>query len=130
MNSVLLIGRLTKDPDVNYSQSGDAWARFSIAIDRGKDKNGNSRGADFPNIVCFGRTAELVKQYLAKGRLVAIEGRIQTGSYEKDGKKYYTTDVLATRVQFLEWGDKPKAEGPDENIPDGFSQLTDDDIPF
>lgn len=140
MNSVSLIGRLTRDPDVRYGAENQlAVARFSIAIDRGKDKNGQSRGTDFPNIVCFGRTAELVEQYMAKGRLVGIQGRVQTGKYEKDGRTIYTTDILADRVEFLDWGDK--SEGGEtkqssgtskssSDVPEGFGTLTDDDIPF
>ena len=140
MNSVSLIGRLTKDPDVRYgSESQLAVARFSIAIDRGKDKNGQSRGTDFPNIVCFGKTAELVERYVSKGRLVGIQGRIQTGKYEKDGRTIYTTDILADRVEFLDWGDKNESDGDRQSsgtskasldVPEGFGTLTDDDIPF
>lgn len=147
MNSVALIGRLTRDPDIRYgAESQLAVARFSIAIDRGKDRNGEDRGADFPNIVCFGKTAELVERYMAKGRLVGITGRIQTGRYEKDGRTVYTTDVIADRVEFLDWGDRSEGEsrdsrgfrdsgkpaGPrvDADVPDGFGSMTDDDIPF
>lgn len=143
MNSVQLIGRLTRDPEVRYGASSQtAVARFSIAIDRGRDRDGNDRGADFPNIVCFGKTAELVEKYVGKGRLVGITGRIQTGSYEKDGRKVYTTEVLADRVEFLDRGDKaeggqssggygaPAQQSSGPAIPEGFSQLTDDDIPF
>ena len=133
MNTVSLIGRLTKDPEVRYGAATQmAIARFSIAIDRGKDKDGNDRGADYPSIVCFGKTAENAEKYLAKGKLVGITGRIQTGSYEKDGKKYYTTEVLADRVEFLE-----KTGGTAQNtapaptpVPAGFNQLDDEDIPF
>ena len=111
MNSVSLIGRLTRDPEVRYgAASQTAVARFSIAIDRGRDRDGNDRGADYPNIVCFGKTAELVEKYLGKGRLVGITGRIQTGSYEKDGKKVYTTEVLADRVEFLDRGDRSASD--------------------
>ena len=138
MNSVTLIGRLTKDPEVRYgAASQTAVARFSIAIDRGKDKDGNDRGADYPNIVCFGKTAELVEKYLGKGRLVGITGRIQTGSYEKDGKKVYTTEVLADRVDFLDRATggattqpAPAVPAADMPVPAGFQQLTDDDFPF
>jgi len=141
MNSVQLIGRLTKDPTVSYgAASQTAVARFSIAIDRGKDRNGEDRGTDYPNIVCFGRTAELVEKYMTKGRLVGITGRIQTGSYEKDGKRIYTTDVLADRVEFLDRaGDRQEGGYQSQNpgnqrsegvLPGGFEQLTEDDIPF
>ncbi|NCB42025.1 MAG: single-stranded DNA-binding protein [Clostridia bacterium] len=140
MNSVSLIGRLTKDPDVRYGAENQlAVARFSVAIDRGKDRDGQSRGTDFPNIVCFGKTAELVEKYMTKGRLVGIQGRVQTGKYEKDGRTVYTTDILADRVEFLDWGDKNEGEGtkqsfgaskPSSDVPEGFGALTDDDIPF
>lgn len=140
MNSVSLIGRLTKDPDVRYGAENQlAVARFSVAIDRGKDRDGQSRGTDFPNIVCFGKTAELVEKYMAKGRLVGIQGRVQTGKYEKDGRTIYTTDILADRVDFLDWGDKTEGGGekqsfdnkkPSSDVPEGFGMLTDDDIPF
>lgn len=142
MNSVSLIGRLTRDPDIRYGAGSQmAVARFTIAIDRGKDKNGEDRGADFPAVVCFGKTAELVERFLAKGRLVGIQGRIQTGKYEKDGRTVYTTDILADRVEFLDWGDKNEGEGggakksspkpkSESQVPEGFGALTDDDIPF
>ena len=145
MNSVSLIGRLTRDPEVRYGQASQtAVARFSIAIDRGRDRDGNDRGTDFPNIVCFGKTAELVEKYLGKGRLVGITGRIQTGSYERDGKKVYTTEVLADRVEFLDRGDRAEggqsysqgssapspASEPMPSVPEGFAQMTDDDFPF
>ena len=138
MNSVSLIGRLTKDPDVRYGATSQmAVARFSIAINRQKDKNGEEK-TDYPNIVCFGKTAELVEKYLGKGRLVGIQGRIQTGSYQdKDGKTVYTTEVVADRVEFLDRGDKgggitnsgETAAMPSET-PGGFEMLKDDDIPF
>ena len=131
MNNVTLIGRLTRDPDVRYTDANMAIARFSIAINRGKDKNGEDRGADFPNIVAFGKTAENCEKFLAKGRQVAIQGRLQTGSYEKDGRKVYTTDVVADRVEFIDWGDNTqRAASSNNEIPDGFQMIDDDDIPF
>lgn len=129
MNSVNLIGRLTRDPQINYKEDRSvSFARFSIAIDRGKDK-----GADFPNIVCFGKTAELVDKYVHKGRLVGVAGRIQTGSYEKDGKTVYTTDVVADRVEFLDRDPEASKETSKlDNPRDGFTQMSldEDDIPF
>ena len=131
MNCVTLIGRLTKDPEIRYGAATQtAVAKFTIAIDRGKDRNGESKGTDFPNIVCFGKTAELVEKYLGKGRLVGIQGSIQTGSYERDGRKVYTTEVLAERVEFLDKGDSNSAPKEESNgIPEGFSAL-DEDLPF
>ena len=102
MNNVNLIGRLTKDVDLRYTQSGLAVGRFSVAIDRPK-KDGQSNGTDFPNCVAYGKTAENLAQYMHKGGLVGVTGHIQTGSYEtKDGRKVYTTDVSVTNVQFLD----------------------------
>lgn len=124
MNNVILIGRTTKDPEVRVSTSGMTVARFSVAIDRGKDKDGNDRGADFPSVVVFGRQAENCEKYLHKGLKVAVQGHIQTGSYDKDGKKVYTTDVIADRVEFIEWAKKEQGE---EQM---FSQVTDEYIPF
>lgn len=122
MNQVLLIGRTTKDVEIRYSGETPV-AKFSLAVDRqGKDKQ-----TDFLNIVAFGKTAELCEKYLAKGKKVAVQGRIQTGSYEKEGRKIYTTDVIAERIEFIEWGDK--AEKPDI-IPEGFAVLDDGDDPF
>lgn len=125
MNSVHIIGRLTKDPQISYiPDTQTAVARFSVAISRGKDKDGNDKGADFPNVVVFGKQAENCERYLSKGKLVGIEGRLQTGSYEKDGRKVYTTDVIANRVEFLEWDNKQKSE-----IPSGF-RAVEDECPF
>ena len=108
MNSVMLIGRLTRDPEVRYTSGSQmAVANFTLAIDR-PVRQGEERKADFPRVVVFGRQAETCEKYLAKGRLVAVEGRIQTGSYQnRNGDTVYTTDVVASRVEFLEWGDRP-----------------------
>ena len=138
MNKVTLIGRLTKDPEIRYSAgSQTAVARFSLAIDRGKKANGEDAGTDFPNIVAFGKTAELVEKYVVKGQQLAVEGRIQTGSYERDGVKHYTTDIVAERVEFLgkrESTDtlpKGSEKTEDENdVYSVFSNITEDDIPF
>ena len=132
MNSVVLIGRLTRDPEVRYTESQLAVARFSIAINRVPGRDGQDRGADFPNIVVFGKQAENCERFLTKGRQVAIQGHIQTGSYEKDGRQVYTTDVVADRVEFLEWGDRSQSssQGSSAGIPEGFQAIDDDDIPF
>lgn len=106
MNSVDLIGRLTKKPELGYTPNQTAVTRFAIAVDRPK-RNGEETGADFPNIVCFGKTAENVCRYMDKGRQIAIHGRLQTGSYKnKDGQTVYTTDVIADNVEFLGSGTK------------------------
>ena len=125
MNNVVLIGRLTKDPETRYSGE-TAVTTFTLAVDRPMSKD---KTADFIRIVTFGKTAELCEKYLAKGRQVAIQGRIQTGSYEdKDGKRVYTTDVIADRVQFL--GGKPEQREQNEEQYEGFQAVDDSDIPF
>ena len=126
MNNVVLIGRLTRDPEVRYTESQLAVARFSIAV----DKNGKDKGADFPSIAVFGKQAENCEKYLNKGRKVAIQGHIQTGSYEKDGRKVYTTDVVADRVEFLEWGDREEKPTSNSGTFEGFEAVEDDDVPF
>lgn len=142
MNSVSLIGRITKDPEVKYTSSQMAVARFTLAINRPiKDKDGNTQ-ADFPSIIAFGKTAENMERYVSKGMLIGVTGRIQTGSYEKDGKTVYTTDVVADRVEFLSQkaqnqpADQNNSSGGGnthrdaENAPmDGFSVLQ-EEIPF
>ena len=149
MNSVVLVGRLTRDPELRYSQNQTAVARFSLAVDRPFSRN---HEADFINIVVFGKQAENCDRYLAKGRQAAVQGRIQTGSYvNKDGHKIYTTDVVADRVEFLGGsgsngsGAKKENQSRSQNstqgdFDDGFSPLGDDmpdsfqaaedDIPF
>lgn len=133
MNTAILIGRLTKNPEVRYiSESQMAVATFTIAIDR-PAKSGQEKKADFPRITVFGKQAENCERFLAKGRLVGIQGRIQTGSYKNnDGQIVYTTDVVADRVEFLEWGDKGKKSETQnaENISSGFCAINDDDDPF
>jgi len=134
MNSVVLIGRLTKDPELRYvAESQMAVATFSIAIDR-PPRAGKEKQTDFPRITVFGNQGENCQKYLSKGRQVAVQGRLQTGSYKnKDGTTVYTTDVVAERVEFLEWGDKGAAASQvrqEPDIPDGFQALEDDDVPF
>lgn len=108
MNNVVLIGRLTKDPELK--QGNIAVCKFNLAINRGKNNKGEDMGADFPRVTVFGKQAENANKYLAKGRLVAVQGRIQTGSYnDKEGKTVYTFDVVADRVEYLEWGDTKEA---------------------
>ena len=103
MNKVFLVGRLTRDPELRYTSSNLATMRCSIAVDRQFVREGEERGADFINIVAFGNRAETMKKYLTKGSQIAIDGRIQTGSYDgADGKKVYTTDVVVENFQFLD----------------------------
>lgn len=110
MNSVILIGRLTRDPEVRYTAGTQmAIATFDLAVDR-PQRQGQEKQTDFPRITVFGKQAEACEKYLRKGRLVCVEGRLQTGSYKnKNGDTVYTTDVVANRVEFLE---SNKTEAP------------------
>ena len=131
MNNVCLVGRLTRDPEIKVSASGSSYARFAIAVDRRKKDD----GADFINIIAFGKTSEFIEKYFRKGQRIGIAGRIQTGSYDgKDGKKVYTFDVIADNVEFVE---SKSASGPASATPanaDGFvnvpDDLEDDGLPF
>lgn len=106
MNTATLIGRLTKDPELRYTANNFPVCTFRIAIDRmGKEE----KKTNYVPIKALGRTAENCGRYLKKGRLVGIGGSIETDSYEKNGEKHYTWEVLANVVEFLEWGEKPNA---------------------
>ena len=105
MNKVILMGRLTRDAEIRYSQgeSSTAIARFSLAVDRRFRRDNDEQTADFINCVAFGRTAEFLERFGRKGTKFVLEGRIQTGSYtNKDGQRVYTTDVVAENVEFAE----------------------------
>ena len=132
MNHVVLIGRLTKRPEVRYTGNEMAIARFSLAVDRYSKED---KKADFINIVVFGKQAENCERYLDKGSMVALQGHIQTGSYKtQSGETRYTTDVVADRVQFLSKpsdGDRQERREPEnDGIPSGFAAVDDGDIPF
>ena len=119
MNKVILMGRLTKDPDVRTS-GNNTVGRYTLAVDR---KFSKEKETDFINCVCFGKAAEFTEKYLKKGMKIAIVGRIQTGSYEKDGQKIYTTDVIIEEQDFAESKgssnetSSPKGEGDFMEIP-------------
>ena len=124
MNSVQLIGRLTKDPIVRWTNDM-AIATFTMAIDRPPKKDG-TKETDFPRVTVLGRQAENCEKFLIKGLLVGIQGRIQTGSYtNNNGDKVFTTDVIADRVEFLEWKTKKL---PAQQY-QGFKPV-DEDLPF
>lgn len=138
MNQVILIGRLTRDPELVYTPGNQtAVTRFSIAVDR-RDKE---KTADFIRITVFGKQAENCDRYLHKGKQVAVNGRIQTGSYKnKEGQTVYTTDVIANNVEFLGSSQQSTPRQPDEaysdsapnyqdEMPDAF-EATEEDIPF
>ena len=128
MNKVMIIGRLTDNPELRYSGNNNAVATFTVAVDRGKDKNGEKLGADFPRVVAFGRAAENMERYSAKGLRVAVDGHIRTGSYTKnDGTKVYTTEVYADRVEFIDFKETRTNNGAFDW--GGFESI-DDDLPF
>ena len=145
MNKVILMGRLTRDAEVRYSQgdASTAVARFSLAVDRRFKRDGDDQTADFINCVAFGRTGEFMERFGRKGTKFLVEGRIQTGSYtNRDGQKVYTTDVVVEQVEFAESkasndnnggyvpADRPSPSGAAGdgfmNIPDGI----DEELPF
>lgn len=105
MNKVILVGRLTRDPEIRYTsgQNQTAVGRYTLAVDRRYKKEGDEQTADFINCVTFGRGAEFAEKYLHQGTKIAVVGRIQTGSYtNKDGQRVYTTDVVAEEQEFAE----------------------------
>lgn len=103
MNKVILMGRLTRDPDVRYSDQSSAVARFTLAVDRRFKRDGDQQTADFISCVAFGKTGEFIERYCHQGTKLVVEGRIQTGSYtNRDGNKVYTTEVVAENVEFAE----------------------------
>lgn len=116
LNSVALIGRLTRDPDVK--DGGTKVARFTLAVNRGKDKNGEEK-ADFVSCVAFGTLADIAAKYCTKGKQACVYGAIRTGSYEKDGHTVYTTDVFVNELQLLD----AKGEKKPDGIPSGFEEL-------
>lgn len=137
LNRTILIGRLTRDPELRYTPSGVAVCQFTIAVDRPFTKDGE-READFIPVVTWRQLAETCANYLKKGRLTAIEGRIQVRNYENnEGRKIYVTEVIADNVRFLESGksDNAKDTGPLRNEVDPFSDgkpidISSDDLPF
>ncbi len=165
MNNVSLIGRLTRDPELRYTQSGVAVVRFNVAVDRRMSKQrkreaeaANQPTADFINCTAWRQTAELIANYFKKGNRIGVTGRIQTGSYEKDGQTIYTTDVIADSIDFIEsanagqggqaamrrpqtgqnFDDQPVNSAytndfnqqNDDMSEDGFFPIDNDDIPF
>ena len=141
MNKVILMGRLTRDPDVRYTQGEEpmAIARFTLAVDRRGKRDGEA-SADFPSCVCFRRTAEFIEKYAHQGTKLVVVGRIQTGSYtNRDGQKGYTTDVVVEEAEFAE--SKAAADRNAQQTPppspdtgaDGFMNIPDgieEELPF
>ncbi len=138
MNRIILIGRLTADPELRYTQNGVAVASFTLAVDRPFSSRQGERETDFINIVVWRKQAENCANYLKKGRLAAVEGRLQIRSYETtDGQKRRVAEVVADRVEFI--GGQNRSEGvlqDSPNFDDGFESMDfgedidTDDIPF
>ena len=145
MNKVILMGRLTRDPEVRYTQGENtmAIARYTLAVDRRFNRNGDENTADFISCIVFGKSGEFAERYFRKGTKIAVSGRIQTGSYtNKDGVKVYTTDVVVEEQEFAEsknsnsgnsgnennqnYGNEQFAGDGFMNIPDGI----DEELPF
>ena len=128
MNHWVGIGRLTRDPNVKYTQSGKAYASFTLAIDRRKSADGNQQ-ADFISCVAWEKTAEVISQYCTKGKKIVVEGRIQTRSYEgSDGRKTYVTEVVVQSMEFCD------SKGGGASTTNGGAYagtpVPDEDIPF
>ena len=143
MNKVQLVGRLTRDPEIRYSQgeNATATARFSVAVNRRFKNSEGNYDADFINCVAFGKSAEFVEKYFKKGMAIGLTGRIQTGSYtNKDGQRVYTTDVVVEETEFVESKGASNTDNSNTsrptpsalnnsdfvNIPDGV----DEELPF
>lgn len=119
MNNAMLSGRLTRDPEIRYTVDNLAIASFTLAVDRLPKRDG-TKEADFINVKIFGKQAESCEKHTGKGLRVIVSGRIQTGSYtNKEGNKVYTTEVIADRVEFLDWkGDTDSKQPTFEPVPD------------
>lgn len=144
LNCAVIMGRLTADPELRQTPSGVSVTRFTVAVDRGYVKPGEERKADFINVVAWRQTAEFVSRYFQKGSMIAVQGSIQTGSYEKDGVKRYTFEVSADNVSFCgsknESGNNgasasstASATAPsfsNGSVDDFAAMADDDDLPF
>lgn len=142
MNLVVLYGRLTKDPELRYSQGGTANTFTTVAVDRGLSKEKRQEAeaagqptADFIGIKAFGKTAEILSNYFHKGNRIAVEGKIATGSYEKNGQVIYTTDVIVNRVHFIESAKENGGGGNNEGFAPqdnnaGYYPIDNSDVPF
>ena len=135
MNEVVLAGRLTTDPEVKYTtgQEPMAIAMYTLAVQRDfKNKDGKYE-ADFIRCKAFGKRGEFAEKYLHKGIKIMVKGRLQSGSYDKDGQKHYTTDLIVDKHEFCESRKDSQPQGQqyqDHDVPEGFQAVDDDDIPF
>ncbi len=130
MNNVILIGRLTRDPEIRYSNNSErsiAVARFSLAVDRRKKSEDMEQSADFIPCVAFNSTAEFIEKYLHQGSKIALRGRLQSGSYTNaDGQTVYTLDVLVNEIEFAESKNSGERQAPNTTAGDGFMNIPDD----
>ena len=134
INKVILIGRICAEPDISNAKTGNMIAKYRLAVNRDRKKDGQQE-ADFLNCVAFGKGAEFAQNYLHKGMKIAVEGRIQTGSYDKDGVKHYTTDIIVDRHEFCEskGGDSYEREERQairDEANGGFTEVEDSELPF
>lgn len=125
MNKLIMMGRLTKDPEIRYNNEGKAIARFSLAVDR----NYKDAPTDFFNMVSFDKTAQFIENYIHKGSKILVEGKLQNNNYEKDGKKVYANQIIADRIEFCE-----SKNANNTQTDDGFNQVSeeysDEMLPF
>ena len=142
MNKIILVGRLTKDPELSATQNS-SYVRFNLAVDRRFKRDGDEVTADFPSCIAWGKTAEFIDKYFHKGMKLGLVGRIQTGSYtNREGQKVYTTDVVAEEVEFVEsknassgnsGGSGGRTAPPPVTDDDGFMNIPDgidEELPF
>ena len=128
LNNTVLMGRLTADPELKHTQSGNAVVRFTLAVERSYAKAGEERQTDFIDIIAWRSTAEFVSRYFQKGMLVAVQGSIQTGSYtDREGIKRKSFDVVASQVHFAE---RKRDNSPDQTSNDIWDELENVDLPF
>jgi single-strand DNA-binding protein len=139
LNCAVIMGRLTADPELRKTPSGVSVTRLTVAVDRGYAKQGEERKADFVNVVAWRQTAEFVCKYFKKGSMIAVQGSIETGSYEKDGVKRSTFEINADNVSFCGGKNDGESNNSSQNKPqatgatsdDDFSAVADDDdLPF
>ena len=136
MNHVTLMGRLTRDPELKYSQSGKAFSKFTVAVNR----EFNREEADFINCTAWGKTAETIAEYLRKGRRIALQGRLSVNSYEKNGETRWSTEVIVDKFEFVDtvnstggqssYTQPKKSENSFTNNNDNDEIMDDDDFPF
>ncbi len=141
LNCAVIMGRLTADPELRQTPSGVSVTRFTVAVDRGYVRAGEERKADFINVVAWRQTAEFVTRYFSKGSMIAVQGSIQTGSYEKDGIKRSTFEIIADNVSFCGSKNESSNGAPrtmettatsfsNGSVDDFATVVDDDDLPF